>query len=124
MTAAELAALIVTLVCMLTVALLAFAAVSLVRTLRELRTVIAELRHKALPLVNDLRDTADRAEAELGRVDSVIERAEKISVTVDSASRLTYKAFAPPLIKILSFLTGIGQMAKRLRRRRFARSSR
>lgn len=124
MTAVELAALIVTLVCMVTVALLAFAVVSLARTLKELRHVVADLQKKALPLVNDLRDTADRAEAELGRVDQVIERAEKISVTVDSASRLAYKAFSPPLIKGLSLMSGIGQAARRLRARRRARKTR
>ena len=123
MTAVDLAALIVTVVCLATVAVLTVAVVSLVRTLRELRAVVDDLRDSALPMVDDLRTTVTKADAELHRVDGVIGRAERIAATADHASRLTYRAFAPPLIKGLSLVSGAGQAGRRLRARRRQRRS-
>ena len=118
MTALDLAAVIVTIVCLATVAVLTVAVVSLVRTMRELRDVVDDLRASALPMVDDLHATVAKADAELHRVDRVIGRAERIAATVDHASRLTHRAFAPPLIKGLSLVSGAGQAGRRLRDRR------
>ena len=109
---------IVTVVCLATVAVLTVAVMSLVRTMRELRDVVDDLRESALPMVDDLHATVTKADAELHRVDRVIGRAERIAVTVDHASRLTHRAFAPPLIKGLSLVSGAGQAGRRLRDRR------
>jgi len=117
-TAVDLAAVIVAVVCLATVVVLTVAVVSLVRTLRELRAVVDDLRDSALPMVDDLRTTVTKADAELHRVDRVIGRAERIAATADHASRLTYRAFAPPLIKGLSLVSGAGQAGRRLRERR------
>lgn len=122
MSAADLAAVIVTGVCFAVVVVLVLAVISMVRTMRELRTTVDELRQAALPMVEDLRGTVARAGAELDRVDGVIGRAERISTTVDHASRLTYRAFAPPLIKGLALVSGVGRAARRFRRRHTRRA--
>ena len=114
---------VVTVVCLATVVVLTVAVVSLIRTMRELRDVVDDLRDSALPMVDDLRSTVTKADAELHRVDRVIGRAERIAATADHASRLTYRAFAPPLIKGLSLVTGAGQAGRRLRERRRHRRS-
>lgn len=114
---------IVAVVCLGTVVVLTVAVVSLVRTMRELRDVVDDLRDSALPMVDDLRTTVTRADAELHRVDRVIGRAERIAATADHASRLTYRAFAPPLIKGLSLVSGAGSAGRRLRDRRRHRRS-
>ena len=121
--AVDLAAVIVTVVCLATVAVLTVAVISLVRTMRELRDVVDDLRDSALPMVDDLHATVTKADAELHRVDRVIGRAERIAATVDHASRLTHRAFAPPLIKGLSLVSGAGQAGRRLRDRRRIRRS-
>ena len=118
MTAVDLAAVIVTIVCLAVVAVLVVAVLSMVRTLRELRATVDELRCSTLPMVDDLRSTVAKAGSELDRVDGVIGRAERISTTVDHASRLTYRTFAPPLIRGLSLVSGAGRATKRLRSRR------
>ena len=123
MSAVDLAAVIVTVVCLATVAVLTVAVISLVRTMRELRDVVDDLRDSALPMVDDLHATVTKADAELHRVDRVIGRAERIAATADHASRLTYRAFAPPLIKGLSLVSGAGQAGRRLRERRRHRRS-
>lgn len=116
------AAVIVTGVCLAVVVALVLAVISMVRTMRELRKTVDELRQSALPMVEDLRGTVARAGAELDRVDGVIGRAERISATVDHASRLTYRAFAPPLIKGLALVSGVGRATRRLRHRRTRRA--
>ncbi len=112
MSAADLAAIIVTVVCLAVVVVLVLAVQALVRTLRELSSTVDQLRSSTLPMVDDLQLTVAKAGEELDRVDVVVGRAERISATVDIASRLTYKAMAPPLIKTLSFVAGAGRATR------------
>lgn len=115
MSAADLAAVVVTIVCLAVIVVLVIAVQALVRTIRELRATVDDLRGATLPMVDDLHTTVSRAGQELERVDGIIDRAERISTTVDVASRLTYKAMAPPLIKTMSFVAGAGRATRRLR---------
>ncbi len=121
MSATDLAAIVVTMLSLVMVAVLVIAVQSMVRTLRELRLTVDELRGSTLPMVADLRSTVAKAGDDLERVDGIIDRAERITTTVDNASRLTYKAMAPPLIKTISLLAGAGRATRRLR---WGRSSR
>jgi predicted PurR-regulated permease PerM len=115
--AADLAALIVAFAAIVAVVVLLFAVVSLVSTLRSLRDTIEAIRIEAIPAVADLRRAAAQANHELDRVDGLLDTAESISTTVDSASRLTYLVVSNPLIKIVAFGVGAGRAAKRLRRK-------
>lgn len=116
MSASDLAALLIGVAAMAAVAVLVVASVSLVRTMRQLRQTIDVLREQTVPMVVDLRDAVDQASGELDRVDDILETVESISTTVDQASRLTYRAFSPPLIRTLSVFTGAARMRERLRR--------
>lgn len=115
MTATDLAAVIVTVVCLMVVIVLVLAVQALVRTLRELRMTVDDLRGATLPMVHDLHSTVSKAGDELERVDAVLEKAERISTTADVASRLAYKAVAPPLIKTASLVAGAGRATWRMR---------
>ena len=117
MSAVDLAAVVVTVICLAVVVVLVLAVLSLIRTARELRLTIDQLRRSTLPMVDDLATTVAQAGDELERVDGLIERAERISNTVDAASRLTYRAVAPPLIKTISFVAGASRATWRLRGR-------
>jgi len=122
MQAIDLAAVIVTVVCLVVVVVLVLAVQSLVRTLRELRMTIDELRSSTLPMVDDLHETVNRAGHELERVDGVIDRAERITGTADVATRLAYRAFAPPVIKTMSAFAGVGRAGRALARPRSRRA--
>ena len=122
MSAVDLAAVVVTIVCLAVVAVLVLAFLSLIRTVRELRLTVDQLRRSTLPMVDDLAITVARAGDQLERVDGLIDRAERISNTVDAASRLTYRAVAPPLIKTMSFVAGASRATWRLRGRRSHRA--
>lgn len=122
MSAVDLAAVVVTIVCLVVVAVLVLAVGALIQSLRQLRLTVDELRRSTLPMVDDLATTVARAGDELERVDGIIDRAERISTTVDHASRLTYRAVAPPIIKTMSIVAGASRATWRLRGRRSARA--
>lgn len=107
-------------VVVLAVAVVALLAVvrALVRSLRLLDVTIAELRRGTVPLLDDAQRAVGRANAELERIDALIDTAQSVGATVDSASRLAYLAFSNPLIKTMAFASGTGRAFRRLRRRR------
>ena len=99
MSAGDLAAIVLAVVCLAATVVLAVAATSLVRTMRDLRRVVDDIQTQTLPMVGELR-------AGVERVDNVIATAERITDTVDAASRLTSRAITPPLIKTVSIVAG------------------
>ncbi|HEY7948844.1 MAG TPA: hypothetical protein VID75_14280, partial [Acidimicrobiales bacterium] len=84
------------------------------RRIRELRDVVADLQRETVPLVREARVVVDQAATEMVRVGDVLGSAESVSATVDSASRLAYRAFANPVVKVLAFGTGTGAALRRL----------
>ncbi|HLX88258.1 MAG TPA: hypothetical protein VKR22_07380 [Acidimicrobiales bacterium] len=86
----------------------------LARRIRELGRVVDELRHETLPLIREARLVAGQAATEMERVGDVLGSAEAVSATVDSASRLAYRAFANPVVKVLAFGSGLGGALRRL----------
>ncbi|HVA04844.1 MAG TPA: hypothetical protein VMU64_14000 [Acidimicrobiales bacterium] len=83
------------------------------RRVRELGKTVDELRHETVPLVHDARVVVDQAATEMVRVGDVLDSAEAVSSTVDSASRLAYRAFSNPVVKILAYSTGVGSALRR-----------
>ena len=114
MTASDLAAVVLSVVMIGVVVAMALVAQSLLHTLRDLRRTLDELQGEAVPLMGELRDTVERAGAEVERVDDLLDTAETISATVDSASRLGYLAFRAPVIRTVALGRGIGRGARRL----------
>src|ERR1700722_14983288 len=90
------------------------ASVSLRRRTRELSELVQQLRAETLPLVRDARTVVDHAATEMERVGDVLGSAEAVSATVDSASRLAYRAFANPVVKTVAFGSGLSGALRRL----------
>ena len=68
--------------------------------------------------VHDARVVVDQAATEMVRVGDVLDSAEAVSSTVDSASRLAYRAFSNPVVKVLAYSTGLGSALRRFFGRR------
>jgi hypothetical protein len=117
MSAGDLAAVLVAVVCLVAVAALVLTIQSLRRSARALQQTVDVLRQETVPMVIDLRDTVQQANVELQRVDGILDRAESIAGTVDNASRLTFRAFSPPVIRTMSLVAGAGRARRRLRGR-------
>jgi hypothetical protein len=81
---------------------------------RELRRLVDQLRGDTVPLVHQARVVVDQAATEMERVGDVLGSAEAVTATVDSASRLAYRAFANPLVAVLAFWSGLAGGLRRL----------
>src|SRR5580704_6279404 len=92
--------------------------VVLTRRVRELGRAVDELRKETVPLVHGARVVVDQAATEMVRVGDVLDSAEAVSSTVDSASRLAYRAFSNPVVKVLAYSTGLGSAMRRFFGRR------
>ena len=115
LTAGDLAAVIVSFVCLVAVVVLVVVVQRLVATLREVRDTVVAVRTELVPVLHDLRDSVAEANADLERVDDLIGTAESLANTVDSASRTAYLSVAAPVIKTVAFAKGTSRAAKRLR---------
>ena len=114
MGAAAIVALVASCVALLAASATVAAAVSIHRRTRELAELVVQLRTETVPLVRDARTVVDHAATEMERVGDVLGSAEAVSATVDSASRLAYRAFSNPLVKTVAFGSGLSSALKRL----------
>jgi len=103
------------------VVLLAVALTSITKTLKSVREAVELLRTETVPVMTELGDTVRSANVEIERLGGVLETAESIGGTVDSASRLAYLAFSNPMIKALAVASGTSRAARRFRRIRSER---
>lgn len=87
-------------------------------TVRAVREGAEEVRSETVPMLMQMRSIAERTEAELVRMDGLLETAASVSATVDSASRLAYLAFSNPVIKVLAAGAGTSRALSRFRRSR------
>jgi hypothetical protein len=84
------------------------------RRTSDLKRLVEDLRRETVPLVRQARVVVEEAATEMVRVGDVLGSAESVSATVDSASRLTYRVFANPVVKVLAYSTGAGTALKRM----------
>jgi hypothetical protein len=116
MSAFDVAAVVAIVLCLTAAIAFVWMVRRMARAVRELDALTDSLRVEAIPLVSDLRATVRQAGDDLDRVEAVLGKAETIATTVDAASRLTYRALRPPLVKTMAFMTGAGRASRRLRR--------
>jgi hypothetical protein len=114
--AIDVAAVVAIVLCLAAALAFMWMARRMARAIRELDALTDSLRVETVPLVSDLRATVRQAGDDLDRVEAVLGKAETIATTVDAASRLTYRALRPPLVKTMAFMTGAGRAGRRLRR--------
>jgi hypothetical protein len=91
---------------------------SLRRQVRALERVVDHLAATTVPLVTDAHRVVGQAATELERVGAVLEQTGSVAATVDSASRLAYRAFANPVVKVLAVGAGASSGVRQLRRSR------
>jgi hypothetical protein len=115
--AGEVAAVVIAVCAVVGVGLLAYGVVALTRTLEEVRETTATLRSTAMPVLDDAARAVAGANAELVRVDALVDNATSISGTVDALSHLFYLAFSNPIIKLMAIGTGTARAARALRER-------
>lgn len=114
MSAGEIAVLVASVVSLVAVVGLLVALVSLRRETRALAALADQLRRQTVPLVTDAHRVVDQAATEMERVGAVLDSTESVHATVDSASKLAYRAFANPVVKVLAVRAGAATGIRRL----------
>ncbi len=114
MSAGQIAVLVASMASVAAVAGLLVAIRSLRGEITRLRSVAEELRRQTMPLVAEAHRVVDQAATEMERVGAVLDTTESVAATVDSASRLAYRAFANPVVKVLAVRAGAATGIRRL----------
>lgn len=91
---------------------LAAALVSVVRASRALRQAAEDLSRQSERLLAELGGTIRDANAELERVDVLVDSAEDLTETLTAASHAAYLTVARPLIKVLALRRGTARAAQ------------
>ncbi len=115
MSAGQIAVLVASVVSSLAVVGLLVALRSLRTETRRLAEVADDLRRQTVPLVVDAHRVVDQAATEMERVGAVLDSTESVHATVDTASKLAYRAFANPVVKVLAVRAGAATGIRRLR---------
>ncbi len=115
MSAIDLAAIVLSVTCLALIAVATLVIVRLRSALTEVQVLITEIRAEAEATSARLDTQAEAVEAELHRVDGLVERAERVSARADTLSRMTYGAVARPVIKTAAVVKGTSRAAQRLR---------
>ena len=114
MSSGQIAVLVASVACLLAVVGLLVAVTSLRREVARIKTLADELKRQTVPLVADAHRVVDQAATEMERVGAVLDTTESVAATVDSASRLAYRAFANPVVKVLAVRAGAASGIRRL----------
>jgi hypothetical protein len=114
MSAGGIAVVVASGVCAVAVLGLLIALRSLRREVRALGRLADQLTRQTVPLVADAHRVVDQAATEMERVGAVLDSTESVHATVDSASKLAYRAFANPVVKVLAVRAGAASGIRRL----------
>jgi hypothetical protein len=114
MTTGEIAVLVASIASVLAVVGLFVAIASLRREVARMGGLADQLKRQTIPLVADAHRVVDQAANEMERVGAVLDSTESVHATVDSASKLAYRAFANPVVKVLAIRAGAASGMRRL----------
>ncbi|MFN3216492.1 MAG: hypothetical protein ACE367_08365 [Acidimicrobiales bacterium] len=115
MSAIDLAAIVLSVTCLVMIAVATLVTVRLRSALGEVRELIDEVRSEASEISGRLDAQAAAVDSELHRIDGLVDRAERVSARADTLSRMTYGAVARPVIKTAAVVKGTSRAAQRLR---------
>lgn len=123
MSISEFAAILVAIAVVVVAVILVVAVNNLNRTLAKLEDTANQLREEGVGAFRELRQLVADADAELDKVDLVLDRADQATTAISETSRRTHEAVQDPVIRSLAIASGSGKVtkswlnARRLRRR-------
>jgi hypothetical protein len=87
---------------------------ALTKAAAALAAAAEQLQREAVPLVIDLRTKVAETTGTVERMGLLIEAAESMTATADSASRLAVAALGNPVVKSVAFGAGVARGFRRL----------
>lgn len=108
----ELAAFIVAIAVVVTAVYLVTAMNNLNRTLGVLEDTATQLREEGIGAFRELRQLVADADAELDKVDLVLDRADQATTVMSETSKRTHEAVQDPVIRSLAVVSGTSKVAR------------
>ena len=102
MSGGELAVVLASVAVVVAVGVLGAIGVSLGRALRDLRTLLSEIRRDLLPAVQRIEEASGQVTGEVQRVGGLLDVAERVSERAETLSRVTYRALVEPFGAVAS----------------------
>ena len=99
---------------------LLFTLASALRAIAVFRRSVEQITREALPMIAEMHDAVRHTNNDLEKVDTLIDTADSITATMDSASKLAYTTVSNPLVKAAAAGTGIARAYRGFLRRRAA----
>lgn len=112
MTLVEVAALIISLAVVVTAVFLITAVNNLNRSLAKLEDTAHQLRDEGIAAFRELRQLVADADAELDKVDLVLDRADQATTHISETTRRTHEAVQDPVIRGLAVASGTSKVAR------------
>lgn len=112
MTVAEFAAIIVAIAVVVAAVFLVTAVNNLNNTLAKLEETAHQLREEGLGAFRELRQLVADADAELDKVDLVLDRADQATTAISETSKRTHAAVQDPMIRTLAVASGTSKVAR------------
>jgi hypothetical protein len=112
MTIEQFAAIIVAIAVVVATVVLVTAVNNLNNTLAKLDESANQLRDEGLAAFRELRQLVADADAELDKVDLVLDRADKATTAMSETSRRTHGAVQDPMIRTLAVASGTSKVAR------------
>lgn len=109
----EFAAIIVAISVVVAAVFLITAVNNLNNTLAKLEDTANQLRNEGISAFRELRQLVADADAELDKVDIVLDRADQATTAITETTRRTHEAAQDPMIRTLAVVSGSGRMARR-----------
>lgn len=109
----EFAAVIVAIAVVVAATFLVTAVNNLNNTLAKLEDTANQLRSEGISAFRELRQLIADADAELDKVDIVLDRADQATTVISETTKRTHEAVQDPMIRTLAVMSGSGRMAKR-----------
>jgi hypothetical protein len=91
-----------------------------IRTMAVVKRSVTEITDRTLPLIADMHASIQETSTDLARVDTLLDTADSISATMDTAARIAYNTVSNPVVKAISAGTGIARAYRGFWRRRAA----
>ena len=112
MTIAEFAAVIIAIAVVVASVFLITAVNNLNNSLAKLEDTAQQLRTEGLAAFRELRQLVADADAELDKVDLVLDRADQATTAISETSRRTHEAVQDPVIRTLAVASGTSKVAR------------
>lgn len=112
MTVVEFAAVVVAIAVVVAAVFLITAVNNLNNTLAKLEDTATQLREEGIAAFRELRQLVADADAELDKVDLVLDRADQATTVISETTRRTHDAVQDPMIRTLAVASGTGKVAR------------